>query len=97
MLEKRRCSPASPDPAERIGGRSFAALLTEYDLARRHGRSVKTIRNLRVRGGYVPFLKIGRHVRYRIEDILAFEDCCRRNSTSDFERENNDAEKPKPA
>jgi len=59
-------------------------LLTEEELAERHQRSVKTIRNLRVKGGYVPFLKIGRHVRYRMEDILAYEAGCLRRSTSDF-------------
>jgi hypothetical protein len=58
-------------------------ILTESELARRHQRSVKTIRNLRVRGGYVPFLKIGRHVRYRLADVLAYEEQCLRQSTSD--------------
>ncbi len=57
--------------------------LTEHDLAARHQRSVKTIRNLRVRGGYIPFAKIGRHVRYRLSDVLAFEEKSIRTSTSD--------------
>lgn len=61
----------------------FETLLTEEQLAERHQRSVKTIRNLRVKGGYVPFLKIGRHVRYRLKDILAYENSCVRESTSD--------------
>jgi hypothetical protein len=60
-----------------------STLLTEYDLARRHSRSVKTLRNLRVKGGYVPFLKMGRHVRYRLADVLAYEERCLRWSTSD--------------
>ena len=57
--------------------------LTEQELARRHRRSVKTIRNLRLKGGYVPFVKIGRAVRYRVADILAFEESNLRRSTSD--------------
>lgn len=57
--------------------------LTEHQLAARHQRSVKTVRNLRVNGGYVPFLKIGRHVRYRLSDVLAFEEKSLKSSTSD--------------
>ncbi len=48
-------------------------LFTEQQLAARHQRSVKTLRNLRVQGGYVPFVKIGRHVRYRLSDVVAYE------------------------
>jgi hypothetical protein len=33
--------------------------LTETQLAARHQRSVKTLRNARVSGGYIPFVKIG--------------------------------------
>jgi len=47
--------------------------LTERQLATRHQRSVKTLRNARVYGGYVPFVKIGRSVRYRLSDVLAYE------------------------
>jgi hypothetical protein len=57
--------------------------LTEQELARRHRRSVKTIRNLRTKGGYVPFIKIGPHVRYRLEDIEHYEAKNLRRSTSD--------------
>jgi hypothetical protein len=44
--------------------------LTEEQLATRHQRSVKTLRNARVQGGYVKFVKLGRNVRYRISDVL---------------------------
>ena len=47
--------------------------LTEEQPARRHQRSAKTLRNLRVRGGSVPFFKIGRSVRYALADVEAFE------------------------
>jgi len=57
--------------------------LTETQLAARHQRSVKTLRNARVSGGYVPFVKIGRNVRYRLSDVLAFEQAALKRSTSD--------------
>jgi hypothetical protein len=46
-------------------------------------RSVKTIRNDRVKGNGVPFIKIGRLVRYRLPDVIAWEDANLRLSTSD--------------
>lgn len=58
-------------------------LLTEFDLARRQNRSVKTIRNQRVLGGGVPFIKIGRLVRYRLSDVIAWENARLHSSTSD--------------
>ncbi|REF85853.1 hypothetical protein DES32_1889 [Methylovirgula ligni] len=79
--------PIDRSPRLRGDGETFVPatdiLLTEHELAARHGRSVKTIRNLRVTGGYVPFLKIGRHVRYRLIDVLAYEERSLRQSTSD--------------
>jgi hypothetical protein len=58
-------------------------LLTELDLARRQNRSVKTIRNQRVAGTGVRFLKLGRLVRYRLADAVAWENASIRVSTSD--------------
>jgi hypothetical protein len=57
--------------------------LTETQLATRHQRSVKTLRNARVSGGYIPYVKIGRNVRYRLSDVLAFEQGALKRSTSD--------------
>ncbi len=59
------------------------AFLTECELALRHKRSVKTLRNARVYGGYIPFVRIGRSIRYRLSDVLAFERANLRTSTSD--------------
>jgi hypothetical protein len=56
--------------------------LTEQQLAERHQRSVKTIRNERVAGVGVPFVKIGRHVRYRLSDVEAYEQDHLRTSTA---------------
>jgi hypothetical protein len=68
--------------AQRLDDEAF---LTETQLAARHQRSVKTLRNARVSGGYVPFVKIGRSVRYRLSDVLAFEQAALKRSTSDDE------------
>jgi hypothetical protein len=68
--------------AQRLDNEVF---LTEAQLAARHQRSVKTLRNARVSGGYIPFVKIGRNVRYRLSDVLAFEQAALKRSTSDGE------------
>jgi len=72
---KRQINVTPPDAVDKV-------FLTERQLATRHRRSVKTLRNARVYGGYIPFIKTGRSVRYRL-DVLA----CERNnllrSTSD--------------
>jgi len=57
-------------------------LLTEQELAQRQGRAVKTLQNDRVFGRGVPFVKLGRSVRYRLSDVLAYEDAHLCNSTS---------------
>jgi hypothetical protein len=57
--------------------------LTEEQLATRHQRSVKTLRNARVQGGYVKFVKLGRNVRYRLSDVLAYEEANVQRSTSE--------------
>lgn len=72
------CDKTPPTPAE--------TFLTEYQVAARHGVSVKTLRNQRLRGGTetIPFIKLGaRLVRYRLTDIEAWEKAHLRRSTSD--------------
>ena len=56
---------------------------TEDDLAKRWHVSVKTLQADRFKGGTVPYCKIGRSVRYRLADILAYEERQVRRSTSD--------------
>jgi hypothetical protein len=65
--------------AQRLGDEVF---LTETQLAARHQRSVKTLRNARVSSGYIPFVKIGRNVRYRLSEVLVFEQAALKRSTS---------------
>jgi hypothetical protein len=47
-------------------------LLTRKDLAARHKVSIETCKR-RERAGLLRALKIGRGVRYRMSDVLAFE------------------------
>lgn len=57
--------------------------LTETDLARRWNlRSAKKLQADRAKGGGCPYLKIGGVVRYRLADVLAFEESSKRTSTS---------------
>lgn len=58
-------------------------LLTEHEVARRQGRSVRTLQNQRVLGGGIPYLKLGRSVRYRLSDVSAWEEARRYSSTSE--------------
>lgn len=62
---------------------SIERLLNEAEVATRQGRALKTLRNQRVTGDGIPYLKLGRSVRYRLSDVLAWEDARRRNSTTD--------------
>lgn len=48
------------------------ALFNEHAVAAARGVSVKTIQYERLHGMGVPFLKVGRRVQYRRDDILAF-------------------------
>lgn len=57
--------------------------LNEKQLADRWGVSVRTLLAARVNGSGVPFIRIGRSVRYRLEDVLAYEQGRRRTSTSE--------------
>lgn len=67
-------------------GNSFShdpdALLTERQAAAFRGQSVKTLQNERVRGDGCPYVKLGRSVRYRRRDLVAFVEAHLRRSTS---------------
>lgn len=47
------------------------ALLDEYEMAAYLDKSVQSLRNWRINGGLLPFIKIGAAVRYRVADIKA--------------------------
>ncbi|WP_211110590.1 DNA-binding protein [Azospirillum ramasamyi] len=59
------------------------AHLTESQLARRWAVTEKKLQADRLKGVGCPFVKIGRAVRYRLEDILAYEAARLRTSTSE--------------
>ncbi len=58
-------------------------LMTEQQVADRQQRSAKTLRNQRVKGGGIPYLRLGGSVRYRLSDVIAWEQAGLRQSTSD--------------
>ena len=64
------------------GNSELDHLLTEAELACRWGVSPKTLRNARVTGSPVPFVRIGRLIRYPLSGVLAYEQRRTRNSTS---------------
>lgn len=53
--------------------RPLPALMSEADLARRWGRSLRTLQRLRAMGRTPPWMRIGVTVRYRHCDVCAFE------------------------
>ena len=58
-------------------------LLTEHQVAQLLHVKVKALQAWRSRGGGPPFIKLGRCVRYRLEDLEVFLTASRRASTSD--------------
>jgi hypothetical protein len=62
---------------------NYLQRLNEKQLARRWGVSVRTLQAARVKGSGVQFIRIGRAVRYRLEDVLAYEEARLRTNTSE--------------
>jgi hypothetical protein len=58
-------------PTPSIADETF---LTDAELAARWQISPKTLRNARVAGRLLGFVKIGRCVRYRLSEVVAFEE-----------------------
>lgn len=58
-------------------------LLVEDEVAAITKQSPRTLQAARLKGGGIPYLKIGRLVRYRSGDVRAWLDAQRRTSTSD--------------
>jgi hypothetical protein len=79
MTEKLHRSNPMPCPADARD----EIFLTEKQLASRHQLSVKTLRNARVTGSYIRFVRLGRTVRYRLSDVVAYEQANLVCSTSD--------------
>ena len=49
-------------------------LITEHEAARMRGQSVRTLQMERLRGSGCRYVKLGRSVRYRRNDVLEFID-----------------------
>jgi predicted DNA-binding transcriptional regulator AlpA len=74
----------SPKERERRVSQSAASrLLNTPETADRIGTSISYLNKLRCAGGGPVFVKMGRLVRYRPEDVDAYLDARRRTSTSD--------------
>jgi hypothetical protein len=71
MRRERQLQGDRLKPARSSGDETF---LTDEELATRWAVSAKTLRNARVAGRLIGFVKIGRSVRYRMSDVIAFED-----------------------
>ena len=74
------CSPVADYQSS---SRSTLPRLNEKQLAERWGVSVRTLQAARIKGSGAPFIRIGRSVRYRLEDVLAYEKARLRHNTSD--------------
>jgi hypothetical protein len=81
MTELRNNTPSAPALIA-VHAETF---LTERQLAQRHQRAPKTLRNDRCRGGYIPYVKIGHHIRYRLSDVIAYEQAHFMTSTSSIQ------------
>jgi predicted DNA-binding transcriptional regulator AlpA len=62
---------------------TIESLLTEAQVSELTGRCVPTLQKDRLRGSGPPFVKLGRLVRYRPEDVRAWLAVRVRRSTSD--------------
>lgn len=67
-----------PDPTFTV---SLPRLMDEKCLANYTGKSVHTIRKDRLEGSGIPYVKFGRHVRYRACDVAEFLEKNLRHST----------------
>lgn len=74
-----------PEPAGRPIPRDPDALLFGAEAAYLAGLSARTLESLRLRGGGPVYVKLGRAVRYRRADILAWTAGKLRRSTGDGE------------
>lgn len=75
LLERRReihqekRNKALANVAEKIAALGDNALFDEYETAAYIGKSVQWVRNRRVYGNSLPYVKIGNAVRYRFGSI----------------------------
>jgi hypothetical protein len=66
----RKVAHGQEKPTQSVADETF---LTDEELAARWNVSPKTLRNARVAGRLIRFVKIGRSVRYRLSEVIAYE------------------------
>lgn len=55
-----------------LGDATTGRLLLDKEVADRLGQATQTLRNNRCKGIGIPYVKIGRSIRYRAEDVEAY-------------------------
>lgn len=69
MLESSPTSSASPEEMSQ----ARSVILDDPALAKRWNMAVQTIRTRRMKGDIPRYFKVGRFVRYYLEDVQAYE------------------------
>ena len=57
--------------------------IDEQAVARITGRALSTLRNERFNRRGIPYYKVGRSVRYKLEDVVQFMESCRIQTNCD--------------
>jgi predicted DNA-binding transcriptional regulator AlpA len=52
--------------------RQFPTYINENQVAQITGRALSTLRNERSKGQGIPYIKLGRSVRYDLQDVIEF-------------------------
>ena len=51
--------------------------ISEVEVSKITGRALSTLRNERSRGKGIPYIKVGRSVRYNFNDVIDFMESCK--------------------
>jgi hypothetical protein len=85
-MRKRDPQSLGDDRSKSAPSVADESFLTEEELAARWQLAPKTLRNARIAGRLVSFVKIGGCVRYRLSEVIAFEEEHSVRSTSGGEK-----------
>lgn len=83
-LEKPQTTTTPAAPAPTAAAEAEAAHLTIEQLAEREGVAVGTVYGWNSKGGGPRYIKVGKHVRYRMSDVLAWEESRLRQSGGSY-------------
>lgn len=78
---KDQASPRNPETLDSIHSVIVPRLMSQRDLAAYLGKSTAWCERARWAGEGPRFIKLGRHVRYKVEDVLAYIEENARTST----------------